>query len=72
MQCMRVMRSYLSWFFEPMLMHWRKGDNELCIVAKENNNHEGCHRTPTKECHQFRLGLEFNVMGRFCMQIEIN
>jgi hypothetical protein len=54
-----------------MLMHWKKGDNELCIIAKENNNHEGCHRTPQKECHRFRLGLEFNVMGRFCMQTEL-
>jgi hypothetical protein len=23
----------------------KKGDNEFCIVTKENNNHEGCHRT---------------------------
>jgi hypothetical protein len=24
MQCMRVMRSYLSWLLEPMLMHGNK------------------------------------------------
>ncbi len=50
----------------------KKGDNELCIVAKKNNNHKGCHRTPQKKCHQFRLGLEFNVMGKICMQLKIN
>jgi hypothetical protein len=49
----------------------KKGDNEFCIVGKENNNHEGCHRTLQKEFHQFKLQLEFNVMGRFCMQLKI-